>query len=164
MDAHDTQSPRPRAEYAGAVYGSLLAASVAVGSAVDGTPLPATGLVTVLISTGAVFWLAHVYAHVVAQGTPPTWRWLRAAGRQEWPVAQAALPPAITAALLSGLGMSDTVATWGALAAAVVNQVVWAVAAAVGTRASTGMVVLSGLANLVLGLAVIALKTFVTPH
>ncbi|MEW1839115.1 hypothetical protein AB0392_14260 [Nonomuraea angiospora] len=163
MDTHDTGGER--AEYAGAVYGSLLAASVVAGSAVDGTPVYAGDLVVVLICTGVVFWLAHVYAWVVSSGTQPlTWQRLRTAARHDWPVAQASFPPAIGAAFASSLGLSDRASTWVALVVAVASQAAWAVAAAVTARASPRVVALSGAANLALGLAVIALKVLVGSH
>ncbi|MCG5213622.1 hypothetical protein [Streptosporangium sp. KLBMP 9127] len=165
MNMRDTRAAPERMKFEGAVYGSLLAASVVAGSAVDGTPIPAGDLVVVLISTGVVFWIAHLYVHLVSGGAHPlTWRRLRAAGRREWPLAQAAFPPAIAAALASALGLSDVVASWAAMAVAVASQVAWSVAAAIGGRASTGVVVLSGAANLVLGLAIVALKTLLAPH
>ncbi|WP_162795653.1 hypothetical protein [Nonomuraea lactucae] len=165
MNAAESQAPSGRMEYAGAVYGSLLAASVVAGSAADGTPLQAGDLATVLISTGVVFWLAHMYAQVVSQGVHPlTWEHVRAAGRHEWPLAQAAFPPAIAAAFASAFGMSDGAAAWAALTVAVASQVIWAVAAAVTTHASTRVVILSGIANLALGLAIVALKTVVAAH
>ncbi|MGW7478727.1 hypothetical protein ACWGH8_09125 [Nonomuraea muscovyensis] len=164
MSASDPPPTRDHPEYVGAVYGSLLAASVVAGSAADGTPTSPGDLVVVLISTGVVFWIAHLYVQVVGRGAPLTWPRLREAGRQEWPLAQAAFPPAIAAALASALGMSDAVASWAALAVAVAGQVTWAVGAAVRTRSSTSVVVLSGLANLVLGLAIVLLKTLVAAH
>ncbi|MEV1174250.1 hypothetical protein [Nonomuraea sp. NPDC049784] len=165
MNARDTEGTPERAEFAGAVYGSLLAASVAAGTAVDGTPISAGSLVVVLLCTGVVFWVAHVYALVVTHGTDGlTWRRLREAGRHEWPVAQASFPPAVGAAFASALGMSDVVATWVALGVAVAGQVAWAVAAAVKARSSTRIVVLSGVANLALGLAILALKTWVAHY
>ncbi|MFG6196240.1 hypothetical protein [Nonomuraea sp. JJY05] len=165
MDTHGTEGDQERTEVAGAVYGSLLAASVVAGSAVDGTPLHAGDLVVVLICTGVVFWLAHVYARVVSGGTRPlTWQRLRTAGRHDWPVAQASFPPAIGAAFASSLGLSDKAATWVALVVAVVSQAAWAVAAAVTARATARVVALSGAANLALGLAIIALKTLIGSH
>lgn len=165
MNVRDTQGPPERVEFAGAVYGSLLAASVVAGSAVDGTPVSAGDLVVVLLCTGVVFWIAHVYAMVVSSSTHAlTWRRLRLAARQDWPVAQASFPPAVAAAFASALGMSDVVATWTALAVAVAGQVAWAVAAAISARSSARVVVVSALANLVLGLAIVALKTLVARH
>ncbi|WP_327588833.1 hypothetical protein OHA25_18700 [Nonomuraea sp. NBC_00507] len=165
MDVRDTKGRPERVEFAGAVYGSLLAASVVAGSAVDGTPLSAGDLVVVLICTGVVFWLTHVYALVVSHGTYAlTWRRLRVVARQDWPVAQASFPPAIGAAFASALGLSDRGATWVALVVAVASQVAWAVASAATARYSARAMVLSGAANLVLGLAIIALKTLVGAH
>ncbi|MFB9630251.1 hypothetical protein [Nonomuraea helvata] len=44
------------------------------------------------------------------------------------------------------------------------SQVAWAVAAAVKARSSPRVVVISGAANLALGLAIIALKTWAVPY
>ncbi|MEQ4724775.1 hypothetical protein [Nonomuraea sp. B19D2] len=165
MSTRDTDGAPERAEFAGAVYGSLLAASVAAGTAVDGSPISAGHLVVVLLCTGVVFWIAHVYASVVTHGTHTlTWQRLRVAARQDWPVAQASFPPAVGAAFASALGLSDVVATWVALGVAVTSQVAWAVAAAVNAGSSARIVVISGVANLALGLAIIALKTWVAPY
>jgi hypothetical protein len=165
MDTYDTEECPEQAGFAGAVYGSLLAASVVAGTAVDGTPISAASLVVVLICTGVVFWLAHVYAQVVSEDTHAlTWRRLRAAAREDWPVAQASFPPAVGAAFASTLGLSDMAATWVALVVAVAGQVVWAVAAAVTARSSVRFVIASGLVNLVLGLAIVQLKTLIASH
>ena len=165
MNTPDTDGSPERRGFAGAVYGSLLAASVVAGTAVDGTPISAGSLVVVLLCTGVVFWLAHVYALVVSDDTHAlTWDRLRTAGREDWPVAQASFPPAVGAAFASTLGLSDMVATWVALAIAVASQVAWAVAAAVTAHSSTRFVIVSGVANLVLGLAIVVLKTQVARH
>ncbi|WP_188197047.1 hypothetical protein [Nonomuraea sp. SYSU D8015] len=161
----DPGSLPERVEFAGAVYGSLLAASVVAGSAVDGTPISAGNLVVVLLCTGVVFWLAHVYATVVSSGIHPlTWQRLGTACRRDWPVAQASFPPAVAAAFASAFGMSDVVATWTAMVVAVAGQVAWAVAAAVTARSSVRVVVVFAVANLALGVAIVTLKTLVAPH
>lgn len=158
-----TGRPRP-VDYPGAVYGSLLAASVVTGSAAEGEAAPAAELVALLIVTGLVFWIAHVYAQFVGQGLTAkslTWTRTRAVARREWPMAQASFPPAMSAALMTAFGASDAVAAWAALGVAVTSQVTWAVAAARNAGATTGVVVVSGMANLILGLAIVALKTVV---
>ncbi|MFD1940070.1 MULTISPECIES: hypothetical protein [Nonomuraea] len=167
MNARDTGAAPERVEFAGAVYGSLLAASVVVGSTAEGGPPAAGELMVLLICTGVVFWITHVYAQIVSHGypiKPLTWESLRAVARHEWPLAQASFPPAIAAALAAGLGLSNTVAAWAALCVAVAGQVVWAVAAAVRIHASTRVVVVSGIANLVLGLVLVTLKTVISTH
>ena len=167
MNGRETGAASERVHSGGAVYGSLLAASVVAGSAAEGGPPSPADLVILLICTGVVFWITHVYVQVVGSGYPArplTWGNLRAVARSEWPLAQASFPPSIAAALASGLGMSNTVAAWAALCVAVASQVGWAVTAAVQIGASRGVVVVSGIANLILGLAIVALKTVVAAH
>lgn len=167
MSERDTDVAAARAEYAGAVYGSLLAASVVAGSTVEGGPPSAADLVILLICTGGVFWITHVYAQLVSRGYPTwafTWANVRGIARREWPLAQASFPPAIAAAFASALGASDAVTAWLVLCVAVAGQVTWAVVAALKTRWTTGVVVVSGIANLILGLVIIVLKTLVSAH
>ncbi|MEV7009912.1 hypothetical protein [Streptosporangium sp. NPDC051022] len=167
MNGREMSAEPERVGFAGAVYGSLLAASVIAGSTAEGGPPSAAELATLLICTGVVFWVAHVYAQVVSRGYPVkplTWTNLHAVARDEWPLAQASIPPAVAAVLVSGLGASNTVAAWTALGIAVASQVAWAVAAAVKVHSSKGVVVSSGIINLVLGLAIVALKTVVGSH
>ncbi len=82
-------------DYTSAVYGSILAATV-VASAGD-LRSPAA-LALLLIVSGLVFWLAHIYAATVA-GRHGGWRLdsILASLRHEWPVALASLPPAAAA-------------------------------------------------------------------
>ncbi|MEU4703254.1 hypothetical protein [Nonomuraea dietziae] len=167
MNAHEMAAAPERVEYAGAVYGSLLAASVVVGSTAEGGPPSAGELIVLLICTGVVFWLTHVYAQVVSHGYPAkplSWHTVRTVAQHEWPLAQASFPPAMAAAFASGLGMSDVVSAWVALCVAVAGQMAWAVTAAVRIHASTRVVIVSGVANLVLGLALVALKTVIAGH
>ncbi|MFG2006272.1 hypothetical protein ACGFNU_44705 [Spirillospora sp. NPDC048911] len=150
-----------RVDYAGAVYGSLLAASVVVGSAPRKHPTPAGVLALLLLATGLVFWLAHVYASLAGdreRGVPLSRAEVRAIGRKEWPLAQAAFPPALAALSCALLGLPDAAAAWTALAVALVSQVGWTVIA--GTKADAGLllIVVSAAVNLVLGLVVVALK------
>lgn len=167
MSREDAGEPAERMEYASAVYGSMLAASVIVGSTAEGAPPAAGELVVLLICTGVVFWISHAYARVVSAGYPAkrlTWADLRTVARREWPLAQASFPPAVAAAFVSALGGSNVLAAWAALAVAVAGQVAWGVTAAVRVRASRSVVVVSAVANLVLGLALVALKIAISGH
>ncbi|MEV5505487.1 hypothetical protein [Streptomyces orinoci] len=154
---------RPRTDYAGAIYGALLAASVIAGTAGFG-PFSRLGLVLLLLVTGLVFWAAHVYARLAgerAHGQLLTRGEIRHTAGQEWPVVQAAVPPALAVAIspLLGLGLAGT--AWFALGVALVEQVAWASVAAARAGASPRLVALSGLVNLVLGLVIVAAKTAV---
>ena len=173
-DAGDEASTFGRVEaarqtnYAGAVYGSLLAASVVVGTApLRGAPTLGE-LVGVLIITGIVFWLAHVYARLVGErvstGKPVTWPEIERVGRHEWPLVEAAILPCVAAAVITLLGGSDIAAAWAALIAAIAGQVGWAVAATVRSGASMILVLVSGAANLVLGLVLVTLKALLAVH
>lgn len=166
--APETTAPRepcePGADHSGGVYGSLLAASVVVGASSLGS-FPRAELVLLLITTGVVFWLAHVHARLfgarVAQ-RPLDRAAVARACREEWPLAGAALPPAAAVVLASLLGLGIRAAGWLALAVAVAGQVYWSAAAARRTRASWRLVALTGVVNLLLGLLVIACKTVLT--
>ncbi|MEU1616807.1 hypothetical protein ABZ479_05815 [Streptomyces sp. NPDC005722] len=149
-----------RANYTGAVYGSLLAASVVAGAGSAG-PYPRLQLVLLLICTGLVFWVAHVYAGFVGdrlRGGGVTRREIRRVCVREWPIVQAALLPAAAVAVspLLGLGLEGT--AWLALSVAVAQQVGWAGAAVVRVGASRWEVVSAGFVNLVLGLVIVAAK------
>ncbi|MGW1029326.1 hypothetical protein ACWD4J_37565 [Streptomyces sp. NPDC002577] len=149
-----------RADYAGAVYGSLLAASVVAGATALG-PHPRLELVLLLLCTGVVFWAAHVYAGFVSdqlRHRRRIWQELRRACAREWPIVQAAFLPAGAVAIspLLGLGLAGT--AWLALGVAVAQQVGWASASVIRAGASRPAVLSVGAVNLVLGLGIVAAK------
>jgi hypothetical protein len=159
--------PDARAQnYAGAVYGSLLAASVVAGtSPLQGTPT-LSELVALLMITGLVFWLAHVYARLIGErvesGTPITRREIRRVAQHEWPLVESAIVPSVTACIAVLLGGSDLTAAWVALITAIIGQVGWAVVATVRSGAGMAIVVVSGIGNLILGATLVALKVALT--
>jgi len=151
------------ADYTGAVYGSLLAASVVAGSGSQGAPEPVV-LVVVLLATGLVFWLAHVYAQLFgdrANGILINGEEIRTVAAREWPIVQAAVPPALAAAIAGLVGWSDQTAAWLALLVALVAQLGWAVYAAAKAGVPGWLIAASGAVNLVMGLFIVALKVFV---
>lgn len=152
--------------YVGAVYGSLLAASVVAGTSPrDGAP-SLHELVILLLVTGLVFWAAHVYARLigerVTQGEPVTWAEVSRVARHEWPLVEAAIVPCLVAAVLTVFGGSPVAAAWGALITAIAGQVTWAVGATVRAGAPRRLVVLSAVTNLALGLVLVVLKASLT--
>lgn len=102
--------------YTGAIYGCLLAGSVVVGAGAGaGTDyaLSSVRLAGLLISTGLVFWLAHAYARLVGDRVHHATndrREIRRVARHEWPLFQAALPPAAAAVVFGVLGAGDAAA------------------------------------------------------
>ena len=160
----DARPAREAPNYTGAIYGCLLAGSVVVGAAAGGggdyslSPIRLAGL---LVSTGLVFWLAHGYARVVgdqARQTPIDRREIRRVARHEWPLFQAALPPAGAAVVFGLLGAGNAAAGWAALTVAIVEQVGWATFVTLRIGASRRVVVVTALVNVVLGLLIVLLK------
>jgi hypothetical protein len=149
--------------YAGAVYGSLLAASVIATAGALGS-FPRLRLVVMLLTTGLVFWITHVYAHLVGDrlvNQAPSWELVRHEARMQWPIGQAALPPAAAVALSPFLGLSAGDTAWLGLAVAVAEQVAWATAAVVRAGAPRRLVAINGAVNLLLGLAIVTAKAAV---
>jgi hypothetical protein len=161
-----TPGTREETNYVGAVYGSLLAASVIAGtSPQDGAPNLAE-LIALLLVTGLVFWAAHVYSRIigerVATGAHVTWLEIAVIARHEWPLVEAAILPCVVAAGVTILGGTAVAAAWAALIAAIVDQVAWALRATARAGASTRLIVISAIANLGLGLTLVILKGALT--
>ena len=147
-----------------AIYGLILATSViAVSAEYDSSNAGLVG-VTVLV-TGVVFWLAHVYARVLA-GSITHHRMLnrsevRAVLRHDWPLVEVTVP----LVLILALGVLDVVGDKTAILAATLAALVeLAAAGAYSARASGAALrwtVLSALVAVSLGSAVVLLKTLV---
>ncbi|MEV5239113.1 hypothetical protein AB0K89_08365 [Streptomyces cinnamoneus] len=156
-----TERLRPgRTDYAGAVYGSVLAASV-VATAGSAGDFPRLQLSALLLVTGVVFWAAHVYAQVAGErvvGRPIDLREWRRVARRERSIMEAAVLPAVTVAISPVLGLDLPGTAWLALAVAVAQQVFWATLGAVRAGASRRMAVGEGVVNLLLGLIIVAAK------
>jgi hypothetical protein len=146
-------------DYTGAVYGSLLAASVVVGAGTLGS-FPRLELVLLLLCTGVVFWAAHVFSLLFGarMGRHVSWREVRRACAEERAIVQATVPPAGAVAIspLLGLGLQGT--AWLALGVALVGQVGWGIVAASRAGASRRLMLLAGATNLLLGLIIVVLK------
>ncbi|MFE0462394.1 hypothetical protein ACFW1A_24380 [Kitasatospora sp. NPDC058965] len=157
----DRETDARRTDYTGAVYGSMLAASVIAASGVEGAH-PRLSLVLLLLVTGVVFWIAHVYAHVAGHreaGRGITWSQVRRVGRREWPLVEAAALPALAVLVSPWLGTGDS--AWLALAVAVAQQVLWATLGAHRAGAPPRQVAAEGAVNLLLGLVIVAAKVAV---
>ncbi|MGW0861921.1 MULTISPECIES: hypothetical protein [Streptomyces] len=156
----DGAERRSRADYTGGVYGSMLAASVVIGVGTLGS-LPRVELVALLLMTGAVFWLAHVHAQLfgarLAQGTV-NGRAVLQVCREEWPILEAAVPPAVAVAISPLLPLDMPGTLWLALSVAVAGQVGWSLAAAARAGASGKQMAVSAAVNLLLGLLIVVLK------
>ncbi|MFD7418047.1 hypothetical protein ACFVZ3_30895 [Kitasatospora purpeofusca] len=160
-DLPGSDFPERRTDYSGAVYGSMLAASVIAASSLQ-EPHPRLALILLLVVTGLTFWAAHVYAHIAGQreaGKDVTFRQVRRVGRHEWPIVEAAALPALAVLVSPWLGTGEN--AWLALAVAICQQVAWATLGAHRAGARPRQVVAEGAVNLVLGLVIVAAKVAV---
>jgi len=149
--------------YAAAIYGSIL--SAALLAPFHEEHVAAADALAVLLSTAAVFWLAHAWSTIVAErihfGLPFSLRRALEIARAEWPLIEAALAPSFV--LL--LGWAGVVANQRALSLAIavcIAQLIgWGFV--VGYRAyHRGLhAVAAGIANGALGVGLVALEVAV---
>jgi hypothetical protein len=147
---------RPR-DYTSAVYGSVLAATVVLSAGDYRGP---TVLAVLLVSSGLVFWVAHAYAATVA-GVHGGWHlgavWMSL--RHEWPVASAAIPPAVAALICAAVPrFSIHDGAWLALIVAIAEQQLWGYAAVHHAKLTGSDLVKTMLLNVFMGAVIIALK------
>jgi hypothetical protein len=147
-----------------AIYGLILATSViAVSREYDSSNAGTLG-VTVLV-TGAVFWLAHVYARVLA-GSIGHRRMLKRseiheALRHDWPLVEVTVP-LVLILLVGALGVvPDRAAILAATLAALVELAAAGAYAARRSGAGLRGTVVSAVTAVALGSAVILLKALV---
>jgi hypothetical protein len=147
-----------------AIYGLILATSViAVSREYDSSNAGRIG-VTVLV-TGVVFWLAHVYARVLARTITQhgllNRSEMRDALRHDWPLVEVTVP----LVLILALGALDIVPDKAAILAATLGALVeLGAAGAYGARTSgAGLrgTVVSAIIAVSLGSAVVLLKALV---
>ena len=158
-----TRPRRPERDYTSAVYGSVLAASVIVSAGEARSPV---ALAVLIVVSGFVFWIAHVYAATVAS-VHGGWRVaaIRTGMQHEWPVAAAAIPPAI-AALVCGWvpAMSVANGSWAALIVAIAEQQLWGWAAVRRANLSGSILARTVALNLFMGFVIVALKLALPSH
>ena len=158
-----TRPRRPERDYTSAVYGSVLAASAIVSAGEARSPV---ALAVLIVVSGFVFWIAHVYAATVAS-VHGGWHVaaIRTGMQHEWPVAAAAIPPAI-AALVCGWvpAMSVANGSWAALIVAIAEQQLWGWAAVRRANLSGSILARTVALNLFMGFVIVALKLALPSH
>jgi hypothetical protein len=154
----------PPERIAGSVYGTIVVLGVlAAGS--DSDAIDAWELDVLMVGTALVLWIAHVYAHGIAEsiaaGTPLGRQSLRALAARESSIALAAVGPGIVL-LFGAFGlMGDENAVWLALAVGTLILALQGVryARATALRRRGTLVVVA--ANVMLGLVIVGLKVWV---
>jgi hypothetical protein len=149
----------------GFIYGTIVALAVLVAGA-KAYPHDARYIAGLVAVTSLVFWLAHVYAHGLAESVAKDKHFsladLRSLARREASIVEAALPP-VAALLLGAVGLISTrSAVWLALglglAVLVVQGFVFARIERLGGPATLAVVA----ANLGLGVLLVGLKLLVS--
>ena len=147
-----------------AIYGLILATSVIAVSREYDSSNAGRIAVTVLI-TGVVFWLAHVYARVLAVSLDHhrllSRSEVREALRHDWPLVEATTPLVVILALGAFDVVPDDAATVIAIVVALVELALAGAYAAHVRGSRTRGAVLSGAIAVALGGAVVLLKVLV---
>jgi hypothetical protein len=150
---------------AGFIYGTIvvLAVLVAGARAFPGDP---GHIAAMIVVTSVVLWVAHVYAHGLAHSVAHEERVslaeLRLIARREGSVMEAAVPP-LAALMLGVLGVVSTgTAVWMALGAGLVVLAAQGIVFARLERLHWTATLLIVVANVGLGLALVAVKVFLT--
>jgi hypothetical protein len=155
------------ARLGGFVYGTIVVLSVLVAG-VRAYPHDAGRIAALVVATSIVFWIAHVYAHGISRSIAHddglSLADLRQIARHEGSIVEASLPP-VAALLLAVVGvLSTSTAVWIAFGLGlVVLFVEGLVVARVERFGAVGTVAIVS-ANLVLGLALVALKLVLNHH
>ena len=146
---------------AGTVYGTIVVmATVTAGYQGDDTDT--WRLAIVVAVTVLVLWVAHLYAHVLAESIERGRRLQRAEmgaiALREWSIPAAAGPP-IAALVLAAVGvLGETAAVWLALAIGVVTLGVQGARYASLERLGRAGTVMAIAVNLFLGLVIVGMK------
>jgi len=151
---------RPEDFYAAAIYGSILAAAFITVFREEHAS-PETVALSV-VGTMAVFWIAHVWSALLGEqihhSRRVSFRHVRAIARSEWPLMEASLAPVI-ALVLGWIGVvGETRAEDLALAVCVLQLFGWGLYVGLRPYDRWWAVLLSGLVNGLLGLAVVSLE------
>jgi hypothetical protein len=150
---------------AGFIYGTIVVLAVLVAG-VRAFPDDAGRISAMVLVTSVVLWVAHVYSHALAHSVAHDERVslaeLRLIARREGSVVEAAVPP-LAALLLGVFGVVSTnTAVWLAVGVGLVVLAAQGVVFARIERLRWPAMLLVVAANVGLGLALAALKVFLT--
>ena len=155
---------REEANAAGAIYGTILVMAV-IGGLSAKKSIGAGQILAAVLATTFVFWLAHVYSHMLAvrlEGSQASaWETIRRSMTHEWPMVESALLPAL-ALLLGVIGLvSRDTAVNIAIGTGVAALFVWGLQVGRRLGLPRGLMVLTGLVNCAFGVLLVVLNTLV---
>ena len=147
---------------AGGIYGTILVTSIIAAADFHENIWRSLALVLV---TGFVFWLAHLYAHALAASLEEhqtmSFEVVRRVAVHEWPLLQAAFLPSLML-LLGAVGLVGTVTAYRlAVGVGVVTLVWWALVFSRKERLSRRATAVVVFINVLFGLFIVTLKELV---
>jgi hypothetical protein len=160
-----SRATQRRTNYAAAIYGLILVDSVLAVYREEASSVGADTVAATVLVTALVFWLAHVYAELLAfrieEGRSPTWADAKQAMRYQWPIVNATGLP-LLALLLGVVGLiPDKAAVTLALIVCFVELGGLGLESARRGGATGAVAWLSGAIALLLGVVVVGLKVIV---
>jgi hypothetical protein len=162
MAAHG--EPTRATDYAGAIYGSIIATAFVV--ALQQAHVSSRDITLEVAASMLVFWLAHTWAAVAGErihtGHRLSWHRIRSIGRMEWPIVEAGIGPVIALAL-GWIGVLEpATAAWIAAGIGVLQLFAWGFVLGRRVYRTWPGAVIAGLGNGVVGLLLVALELAVT--
>ena len=154
-----------RDRIAGTIYGTILVMAVLAAGADNGT-IDAWELDVLMISTVVVLWIAHVYAHAIADsvtsGEPLRRQAVTGIARRESSIVRAGFLPGL-AVFLAVLGVySESTGVTIALGACMITLGIQGLRYARAARLSALSTSVFVILNLALGLLIVSLKVWLT--
>jgi hypothetical protein len=121
------REPRAATDYAGAIYGSIIA--TALIGALREADVSSKQLTLDVTATMLIFWIAHTWAAIAGErihlGHGLLWHRVKALGREEWPIVEASFLP-IVALVLGWIGvLEEDTAARIAIGIGIGQLVVW---------------------------------------
>jgi hypothetical protein len=108
-ETSDHHEPRVATDYAGAIYGSIIA--TAMIGALREAGLSSKELTLDVAATMLIFWIAHTWAAIAGErihlGHGLLFHRVKALGREEWPIVEASFLP-VVALILGWVGALET--------------------------------------------------------
>jgi len=154
-----------RGRLADGIYGTIITASVLVSAGDELATLP---LALSVLMTLVVYWLADVYAQLLAgphkRGSLPTWHEASIALVDTWPLVSASFSPLALLLVAWLLGARSSVAATVALVGSILMLIIYSRAAARAAKLRGFQVAAVTAVAAMIGVLMIALKNVVLVH
>src|SRR5262245_37884696 len=154
--------PRAATDYAGAIYGSIIA--TALIGALREADVTSKELTLDVAATMLIFWIAHTWAAIAGErihlGHGLLFHRVKALGREEWPIVEAGFLPLLPL-VLGWIGVLEfDTATWLAIAIGIGQLVLWGFVLGWRVYHTRLGAILAALGDGAVGLAIVLLEVW----